>query len=230
MVMYKNTGYVISEEGQVYSKAGDLMSFQIKNGYAYYELYIDGCVKRISGHSIIAECYLGERPMGMVINHKDGNKLNNRVSNLEYITPAENTKHAHDTGLIKKGAGRPRLKPETISSIKEYRSKGYSKKEISVILNISEASVSKVKDFEKGEEYFIGIKDRVSKNCLKNNRFTKVIQESVDGVFIKEWDSANGAAKSLGIDAGSIWQNIRGKRKRAGGFVWRKKESADLRE
>lgn len=37
-------------------------------------------------HQVVAECVLGKRPVGMTVNHKDGNKLNNNPKNLEYIS------------------------------------------------------------------------------------------------------------------------------------------------
>lgn len=49
-------------------------------------------------HKIVASAFLGPRPAGMHINHKDSNKDNNRADNLEYCTPAQNTIHASGVG------------------------------------------------------------------------------------------------------------------------------------
>ncbi|KAA6472143.1 HNH endonuclease signature motif containing protein [Bacillus swezeyi] len=50
-------------------------------------------------HRLVAKYYICEIPEGMFVNHKDGNKLNNHVSNLEIVTPKENTLHAFKFGL-----------------------------------------------------------------------------------------------------------------------------------
>lgn len=51
-------------------------------------------------HALVALKFLGPRPRGLVINHKDGNYLNNAASNLEYTTTAKNAKHAAALGLM----------------------------------------------------------------------------------------------------------------------------------
>ena len=60
-------------------------------------------------HSLIAECFLGKRPQGFTVNHKDGNKLNNRPDNLEYVTIADNIKHSIKYGMHI--CNRPELMP-----------------------------------------------------------------------------------------------------------------------
>lgn len=50
-------------------------------------------------HQLVALAFYGPLPDGWHTNHKDGDKENNRVENLEYVTPAENIRHAIDTGL-----------------------------------------------------------------------------------------------------------------------------------
>ena len=50
-------------------------------------------------HVLVAGAFLGPRPNGQEVNHRDGNRLNPSVANLEYVTAAENGRHAADTGL-----------------------------------------------------------------------------------------------------------------------------------
>lgn len=52
---------------------------------------------------MVARAFIGPRPDGMEINHKDCNFLNNALSNLEYCTPAENRAHANRMGKIRHG-------------------------------------------------------------------------------------------------------------------------------
>lgn len=56
---------------------------------------------QIQTHIIIAYIFHGKKPSNYIINHKDGNKANNRPENLEYVTYSENTQHAYDIGLAK---------------------------------------------------------------------------------------------------------------------------------
>ena len=73
-----------------------------ENGYKYYRLSKDNNKTMFYAHRLVAEHFL-ENPNSLpVVNHKDGNKLNNQLSNLEWVSYSENTQHAHNNNLIKK--------------------------------------------------------------------------------------------------------------------------------
>lgn len=55
--------------------------------------------KMATVHSLVAEAFIGPRPEGWEINHKDGHKLNNDLSNLEYVSKSANALHAVDLGF-----------------------------------------------------------------------------------------------------------------------------------
>lgn len=70
-------------------------------GYFKYGLYRNSVGREIWGHALVMMAFVGPRPDGLVINHIDGNRGNNRLENLEYTTQLENMRHAVRTGLLK---------------------------------------------------------------------------------------------------------------------------------
>lgn len=72
-----------------------------KSGYVCVTLWKDGTRKYDRMHRIVAKTFIPNIDNKPVINHKDGNKANNCVENLEWVTYKENTHHALKTGLFK---------------------------------------------------------------------------------------------------------------------------------
>lgn len=68
----------------------------IKQGYMYVDL---GNKKHYRIHRLVAESFITNSDNKLEVNHKDGNKLNNHVNNLEWATHSENMKHSYKTGL-----------------------------------------------------------------------------------------------------------------------------------
>lgn len=72
-------------------------------GYHFAGCYDGGKRTHVLVHRAVYEAFVGPIPAGMQINHLDGVKTNNDPSNLEIVTPAENSAHAARTGLSPSG-------------------------------------------------------------------------------------------------------------------------------
>jgi len=94
-------GYLFFDDGKIFSKKVNrfLRPSLANNGYNRITLIIDNKPKKLSIHRLIAECFIGKIPNGLVINHKNGIKTDNRIENLEYVTISYNVLHAYKTGL-----------------------------------------------------------------------------------------------------------------------------------
>lgn len=96
-------GYKVSEDGRVLGVRGKELKPSVSGGrwgeYDWVSLHRDGRRYKRSVHSIVASAFLGDRPDGYDINHKDGDKRNNNYMNLEYVTPGDNQRHAIRNGL-----------------------------------------------------------------------------------------------------------------------------------
>lgn len=95
--------YTVSDDGRVYSKyTNKYLSPKIdKYGYKVLCLRVNGANCHITIHRLVALVYIPNPDGKPQINHKDGNKLNNSLGNLEWCTAKENTQHAYDNGLAK---------------------------------------------------------------------------------------------------------------------------------
>lgn len=94
--------YDVYEDGTVYSHyVNKFLTQSVVQGYVQYTLYINNKIVRIKAHRLVAMLFLDlpENYAELVVNHKDGNKLNNHFTNLEWCTQYYNNYHARITGL-----------------------------------------------------------------------------------------------------------------------------------
>lgn len=96
-----NDRYEVSDHGRVRRTKTLKVLTPIVNPYGYLKVRcrVDGVVKNIYNHTLVARYFVsGQRP-GTQVNHKDGDKRNNHFKNLEWCTPKQNINHAWKSGL-----------------------------------------------------------------------------------------------------------------------------------
>lgn len=89
--------YEINKEGEVFSLQRDRLLSQLNNGNGYLGVTLSsgGVDKRFYTHRLVATCFIGDpEEERNQVNHKDHDKSNNHVSNLEWTTPKENSTKA----------------------------------------------------------------------------------------------------------------------------------------
>lgn len=150
--------YEISTEGRVRRTApGDntfpgrvLKQHPTKQGYTRYAFAAHNAVKYCLAHRVVWEAFNGPIAPGLQINHKNGVKDDNRLSNLEVVTPSENTFHkfrslghaAPNNPVHGSRNGAAKLKETDIPKIFALKKAGLYQKEIAGRFGISQSSVS----------------------------------------------------------------------------------------
>jgi len=111
--------YLVSEDGVVVGPSGRALKFfKTAKGYMCQAI----CGKTVRLHRAVATAFVPNPDNLPEVNHIDGDKLNNRASNLEWATHKQNMEHAYRTGLARNGFGedalRSKLTQEQVNEIR----------------------------------------------------------------------------------------------------------------
>ncbi len=152
--MFRNvlgfSNYEVSKNGVIRNKKTKRVKKQYIGSTGYYMVTFS--VKNKSNpkrvHRIIANAFIENNDKKPDINHIDGNKLNNNIENLEWVTHKENMTHAFGTGLVDNlGSknGMAKLNEVQVIEIKQLLKKGLSQYKIAAIFNVSRSTILMIK-------------------------------------------------------------------------------------
>ena len=140
---YTIDDYEVTRDGKIINKHTSREVKPQKNGKGYYRVAIGKKLTFV--HRLVAEKYIPNPENKPQVNHKDGNKLNNCVDNLEWVTNAENRKHALDNGLHICGEKCPwsKLTSEQVDFIRKHTE--IPSTEMARTFNISDCHVREIR-------------------------------------------------------------------------------------
>lgn len=162
--------YEVNENGTIFRNIKSKKQLKIKldmhhSNTGYYTTFVhnnsinNGKVKRVMIHKVVAECWLGERPLGYEVDHIDRNSHNNDYRNLRYVNKSEQMKNRDHSKISERReinleeARRLRMKPVKIkfkNEEKKFESYAECSRYLSKIYNVpSEAIRYKLKKHRK---------------------------------------------------------------------------------
>lgn len=139
--------YSLGSDGRIKSEYGGKIRFLsgVRSPTGYQRVCIklpDGSHVSKFGHRLIAEAFFGKS--ALCVNHKNGNKTDNRIENLEYVTPAENSAHANIVlDAFLRGENNPyaKLNGPEVEIILALHANGVSQTELSKQFNCSKGNI-----------------------------------------------------------------------------------------
>lgn len=90
----------VTTTGVLFTSRRELQQSQMANGYMRVNIKRGGKQITLLVHRAVAETFMSNPEGKEYVNHLDGNKQNNCLTNLMWATPSENAQHAWDTGLV----------------------------------------------------------------------------------------------------------------------------------
>lgn len=150
-IMLRHPNYAITKQGDVYNGKTKKYLKHSTSNTGYLTVYVDGKNRLL--HRLLAEVFIPNPDNLPCVNHKDGNKLNNDLSNLEWCTYSHNNKHAYKTGLKKyaftggENSANHKLTESEVRFIRENYKKGspiYGGSALAKKFNVSNSCISSI--------------------------------------------------------------------------------------
>lgn len=197
-----------------------------KNGYLHVDLYNGGFSKKIAIHRLLAIHFIPNPDNKRTVNHKDGNKLNNNLSNLEWMTDSQNIKHAYDNDL-----NHCSTKKISNSAMDEILIRFFNNETLTSIVKDYPFSLPTLSTYLEEYTISLGLHEKFlqEKVIQKASRAKSAnhVTYSVTGTNlldpedIRTFSSLSEAARSLGrSSSGPISNVLSGRQKSAYGFTW----------
>ena len=212
--------YLVSRDGIIVKASTHrVLNGQLRNGYR--RIFING--KPYSAHVLIWESFMGRIEKGYVVDHIDGNRSNNTLSNLRKVSQSENVYNAYENGHKAK------------KEVYQYDLNGFFMKTFGSLVEASnevkctpEAINSAIKregtcagffwSDKKVDETPEELREKIKKNTTRDDA-KGISQYDEDGVLIAHYLSLAAAAKSAGCATSTITRGNANKRK-AKGYYW----------
>jgi hypothetical protein len=192
--------YMCNEKGDVYSTKTNKMMTQCLSGNGYFTVYIEK--KNLTIHSLVAKTHI-YCPLNKVeVNHKDGNKKNNHISNLEWCDSSENKKHARETGLSRYRSKKVQMLDDNKNVLKEFS----SIKDALIHANIkSNCSISKaIKGNHRSGGYYWAYSENVetvdATGWLSPHNYTKYLVGKCGRIYSKKFKQLLKPTKNHKVD------------------------------
>ena len=197
-----------------------LKQFLTKNGYLFVGLSKEGIIKQFLVSRLVALMFISNSDTDKKeVNHKDGNKINNFVDNLEWVTPSENCRHTYR--ILKKIHPRgTKGRRVNCCPVLQYTVEGSLVKRWTALTDICKelgfSSSSVTRACNTGEIVcgFIWKREKCKKDCAS------VRQTDLSGNFIKDWSSVDRVSVELDLSAKLIRDCCNRVIESAYGYLW----------
>ena len=220
----QETDYSVSTEGEVRKDTTNyILSQSSQQDYKFVGLIINGKQKRMRVHRMVALTFIDNPDNKPYVNHINGNRSDNNVENLEWVTPSENTQHAVNTGLFKSGRTRAviqyNLNGEQMatfeSATEAARQTGGSQSKITMCCRRQRDSAN---DYQW--RYYDDIQDvqKIEKKFITGK---KVAQCDEEGNILKIYPSFKEAARAVNGTSSAISRVCSGTNIRHKGYKWK---------
>lgn len=186
------TNYLVTTTGVIYHKNGRRLSQYFNNGYKRVSLVTNsGKRKDFAVHRIVGEVFIPNPEDKPFINHINGVKDDNRVENLEWCTPKENSQHAVKAGLMLRLENHPRtsLTKEKVVEIYKRLLQGETSIRLSEEYNLTPSCVADISKRRSWKEYTRDLPDIGSlavRSRISDENVHKICQGLVNKMTAKD--------------------------------------------